>query len=179
MDKQIATRKETPKRDACQKIVCRSPLYRPSTLMANRYNVYHGFTLVELLVVMTIISLLAAMLMPVLARAIEMSRVAVCANNEKQFAVNISQFADDHNGFLPCGGFARKLPPYQSELFPEWQPGTTIINPIINENWSERVLPDNLIWPYWSPLQKAMCPSHPSRNSFLDIIKRRLMGWID
>ncbi len=43
-----------------------------------------GFTLVELLVVIVIIGILAALLLPAIARAIRNSRVARCANNIKQ-----------------------------------------------------------------------------------------------
>ncbi len=43
-----------------------------------------GFTLVELLIVMVIISLLAAMLLPVLREAVLSARISVCANNQRQ-----------------------------------------------------------------------------------------------
>ncbi|MCX7933930.1 MAG: prepilin-type N-terminal cleavage/methylation domain-containing protein, partial [Planctomycetota bacterium] len=46
-----------------------------------------AFTLVELLVVMAIISLLAAMLLPVLSKALETARLSACASNEKQIGV--------------------------------------------------------------------------------------------
>lgn len=43
-----------------------------------------AFTLVELLIVMVIISLLAAMLLPVLREAVLSARISVCANNQRQ-----------------------------------------------------------------------------------------------
>ena len=62
-----------------------------------------GFTLVELLVVIAIIAILAAILFPVFAKAREKGRQASCINNQRQLAIAILTFAQDHDEMLPAG----------------------------------------------------------------------------
>jgi prepilin-type N-terminal cleavage/methylation domain-containing protein/prepilin-type processing-associated H-X9-DG protein len=62
-----------------------------------------GFTLIELLVVIAIIALLMAILMPVLNRAREQGRRAVCLNNLKQLAMTWIMYADENEGKLVNG----------------------------------------------------------------------------
>lgn len=65
-----------------------------------RQNRRKGFTLVELLVVILIILILAALLFPVFARAREKARSTHCVNNLKQIALAFRQYVDDHDGGL-------------------------------------------------------------------------------
>ena len=59
------------------------------------------FTLIELLVVVAIIAILAAMLMPALAKARGVARTGLCQSNVKQQATAIHLYADDHENRLP------------------------------------------------------------------------------
>jgi prepilin-type N-terminal cleavage/methylation domain-containing protein/prepilin-type processing-associated H-X9-DG protein len=73
-----------------------------------------GFSLVELLVVVSIISLLCALLFPAFATIKESAKVMKCMNNMRQIAMAINMYTADNNGKFPAVGGASGTTGYSS-----------------------------------------------------------------
>lgn len=71
--------------------------------MKSRIHAGKAFTLVELLVVVSIIALLVAILLPALNQAREMAKLTVCKTNERQMGIGLYLYADNHDGHIVPG----------------------------------------------------------------------------
>ena len=87
-----------------------------------------GFTLVELLVVISIIALLLSILMPSLQKAREQAKRIVCMGNIKQLAIGIVLYAEDNNGKTIGGKIGSTEMNYADESLVWQSPPDRILN---------------------------------------------------
>src|ERR1700731_3723614 len=102
-------------------------MQRTYRLFTARRIARRGFTLVELLVVITIIGILISLLMPAVQAAREAARKNTCANNLRSFG-QAAATHENSNNFFPTGGWGTSWIGDPDRGFTMKQPGGWIYN---------------------------------------------------
>ena len=118
-----------------------------------------AFTLVELLVTIAIISVLAALLMPVLGRSKENGRVAFCQGNLHQIGLALQLYVGDNNNIMPymedyTNGPASNQPTINLVLAPQLGSTNVLCCPSDNQQLFQRS-GSSYSWNYLVNTQKA------------------------
>jgi prepilin-type N-terminal cleavage/methylation domain-containing protein/prepilin-type processing-associated H-X9-DG protein len=104
-----------------------------------------GFTLIELLVVIAIIAILAAMLLPALAKSKAKAQGIICMSNDRQLMVAWRMYSEDNRDVLL---FATADPGGKNAPY-SWVQGLLDFNPANRSNWDvEQDIKKSPMWPY-------------------------------
>lgn len=135
---------------------------------AGRRHMRGGFTLIDVLVSISVVAVLIGLMLPSLSMAAESARRVACRSNVRQIGLGIAMYAEDNNQFLPTSIFVAASGPS----------GRFVVNGAKLQSLRasiEQTSQDVTMWDglgllyskeYLSAGKVFYCPSHRGRNPF-------------
>ncbi|HCL91578.1 MAG: prepilin-type N-terminal cleavage/methylation domain-containing protein [Kiritimatiellae bacterium] len=143
-------------------------------LMKHGARPLRGFTLIELLVVIAIIAILAALLLPALARAKTKAQGIMCLNNHRQLLLAWKMYVDDSREILP---FVKSDPAAWINGWLDYSGAA--------DNWDiNHDITQSILWPYCGKNAAIFkCPADQSSVNFRGIVYPRvrsmsMVNWV-